>query len=97
MHAAVAALRASGEAGAALARVLDEPYAFHKYYPAALSSTRLPDHAFDPEAGPHLESAASLQAWRLLRVRIRIEVRVRATARARPTPTPNPNPNPSKP
>ena len=32
MHAATAALRASGEAGAALARVLDEPYAFHKYY-----------------------------------------------------------------
>ena len=71
MHAAVAALRASGEAGAALARVLDEPHAFHKYYQGARSSTRLPDHAFDPEAGPHLESAASLQAWRLLRVRIK--------------------------
>jgi hypothetical protein len=65
MHAATAALRASGEAGAALARGLDEPYAFHKYYQAALSSTRLPDAAFDPEAGPHLESAARLQAWLL--------------------------------
>ena len=97
MHAAVAALRGSGEAGAALARVLDEPYAFHKYYQAALHSTRLPDAAFEPEAGPHLESAASLQAFLLLRVRIRIEVRVRATARARPTSTPTPTPNPSKP
>ena len=65
MHAATAALRASGEAGASLARLLDEPYAFNQYYSASLRSTRLPDAAFEPDAGPHLESPATLRAWLL--------------------------------
>ena len=38
MHAATAALRASGAAGASLARVLEEPYAANQYYMAARRS-----------------------------------------------------------
>ena len=38
MHAATAALRASGAAGASLARVLEEPYAPNQYYMAARRS-----------------------------------------------------------
>jgi hypothetical protein len=65
MHAATAALHASGEAGASLARLLDEPYAFNQYYMASRRSLRVPDAAFEPDAGQHLESPATLQAWLL--------------------------------
>ena len=65
MHAAVAALRESGEAGASLARVLDEPWPANTYYSNALHSTRLPNAAF--EAGGFdlrwLESQQGLHSW----------------------------------
>ena len=47
MHTAIAALRASGDAAARLARALEESYAANQYYSAALKSTRLPDEDFE--------------------------------------------------
>ena len=63
--AAIAALRASGEAGASLARMLEEPWVAHQYYHGALHSTRLPDDAFAGFDIGWLENPMSLQRWLL--------------------------------